>query len=412
MFKVALFGIIVQKVTYLCDPGHRNNPTFMKISTVYRASKSIVYLRVNADGSETLVKLFNIDKKYWNTKTKQVKPSYPNAQALNNEMFTKKQMAADIAQANNYTSVKEFKEHITKHGWVVRVSRSDIMVDYINRKRAECSYNRAKNYSSLIHHLNAFEPDITINKWTKLKLRDFEHYLNTHPKNYSSNYKVRLLSDLRAILNELTFYDFIQIHENPFKLGYKTGTFKPKDVKLELHELQQMWEASPYNYYAAYFMLMFFCDGARPNEVIKLKWDHIKDGKIRYTQSKTDKPRTVTITPHLQKVLDYFQNDSAFVLNKYQANKERGQVEVERALMKLNEGLKEVCTALDITHVSSHCARHTFAYLANENGYSITDIQNSLSHSKINQTAEYIGKNPNDKLIDKRQQLHNQLHLN
>jgi len=75
-------------------------------------------------------------------------------------------------------------------------------------------------------------------------------------------------------------------------------------------------------------------------------------------------------------------------------------------LAVMNKNLKKACKAAGIKAVTCHTARHTFAYLADEAGYTITELQSALNHSKPEITSKYIGRLRGDRMAGKRKELH------
>lgn len=67
----------------------------------------------------------------------------------------------------------------------------------------------------------------------------------------------------------------------------------------------------------------------------------------------------------------------------------------------INKGIREAAKAAGISkHLTTHTARHTFAYLASKQGIPVTVIQHALNHSSVATTYKYIQSLREDEDID------------
>lgn len=379
----------------------------MKITHCYIKNRQTLFIRIAHKKEKVLYRLFELDNKYWNAGAKTVRSSHPMAGQLLATIKNATENIENIIKTNRYTTCSQIKEHLNNHGYKIKAVDTDSTIGFIDLHIIGKKNQTTKNYRSLAKWISKFDAQIKLHEWSKIKMHEFQTFIDSQPTINSHNTKVRYLTDLRAVLNYATYLEILPISENPFSTGFKIESFKPKDVKLELEEIKKLYALSAQHEGARWFMLMYFLDGARPNEALKLKWSDINNGVIRYEQSKTGKKMQVTITPKIQQCLQYFINDGIYVvagMNRSTAIDEH--TKASNVLKKMNLKLKEACKLAGISVITSHVARHTFAYLAQDAGYSILELQQALNHSKPEITAGYVGRLKGDKMDSKRNNLH------
>jgi integrase len=178
--------------------------------------------------------------------------------------------------------------------------------------------------------------------------------------------------------------------------------------KLTMEELQSLKSAKGLSYQEQMaldtFMLAFYMYGSRCQDVIMLKRNQVKDGRIYLRQSKTNKILNIKVTPEISELLKKYPT-STYVLpwfeNKNKVTK-REILNFSAAInYKCNKGLKDICTRLNIEkHVTMHVARHTFAVMANRMDIRVTDIQKLLNHGSLSITEQYLNELGMDEHLD------------
>ncbi|WGL94636.1 phage integrase [Arsenophonus nasoniae] len=124
-----------------------------------------------------------------------------------------------------------------------------------------------------------------------------------------------------------------------------------------------------------YYKIAIFCmsTGARWGEAKRLKREHIIENKVRFTFTKTGKPRIVPISHELSHFICEGKKDLLFSSVLYSL---------------FRETLKKVKPTLP-NGQATHVLRHTFATHFMMNGGSIITLQRILGHSSLNQTMTY-----------------------
>ncbi|PAU38390.1 integrase [Vibrio coralliilyticus] len=117
--------------------------------------------------------------------------------------------------------------------------------------------------------------------------------------------------------------------------------------------------------------------GARINEAILLKGEHVYDNKITYVNTKGKRNRTLPISPDLYTELNPKSSGRLFSVSYQTAHKW-----LSKALPELPDGQ------------ATHVLRHTFATAFMRGGGNILDLKEALGHSKIEQTMVYAHFSP------------------
>ncbi|MGD8230758.1 phage integrase [Vibrio sp. TRT 1302] len=117
--------------------------------------------------------------------------------------------------------------------------------------------------------------------------------------------------------------------------------------------------------------------GARINEAVQLKGEHVFDKKITFVNTKGKRNRTLPISEDLYKELNPTSSGRLFTVGYGTAHKW-----LTKALPELPSGQ------------ATHVLRHTFATEFIRRGGNILDLKEALGHTKIEQTMTYAHFSP------------------
>ena len=122
--------------------------------------------------------------------------------------------------------------------------------------------------------------------------------------------------------------------------------------------------------------------GCRAGEVLGLKWEYVRDGKIHLPDSKTG-PKTVQASPQVLAILDRLSNNGPHV---FPDRAGRGPM-TRASLHAFWRPLRERCGFPD---VRLHDLRHTFASIAVQNGIPLATVGRLLGHRLGETTLKYV----------------------
>jgi len=133
--------------------------------------------------------------------------------------------------------------------------------------------------------------------------------------------------------------------------------------------------------------------GMRIGEVFSLRWQNVdlERGLITVFAPKTQKSRVIPINSEARRILEFWTRGRKSEYVFY--NPETGKPFVD-----LSAGLELACKKAEITGVSWHTLRHTFASRLLERGADIVTVKELLGHSTINVTMRYTHTNLGSKV--------------
>lgn len=159
---------------------------------------------------------------------------------------------------------------------------------------------------------------------------------------------------------EHPFNGFKKLKEQPTEMSYLSSE--------EITALLKKLEGDDYN-----IAVLCLSTGARWAEAVRLKREHIIQNKVRFTYTKTRKPRIVPISDELAELICRDKKDLLFPKVSY---------------LHFRKILKETKPSLP-TGQATHVLRHSFATHFMMNGGSIITLQRLLGHSSLSQTMTY-----------------------
>ena len=113
------------------------------------------------------------------------------------------------------------------------------------------------------------------------------------------------------------------------------------------------------------------------NDIAKLKWSNISDGRIEYIRTKTGKRFSIKISPPVQTILNFykdFNKNSKFIfpiLDDTFTTPEQIRNRIKSSLKRVNKHLKIIANSVGIEKkLTSYIARHSYAMVLKLQGVS------------------------------------------
>lgn len=164
-----------------------------------------------------------------------------------------------------------------------------------------------------------------------------------------------------------------------------------KIEQLELKEFSLIWHVKNA------FLFSFYNAGIRISDILLLKWDMIKNGRIAYNMYKTSKTHSLVLKEKPLAILEKYMNkDNTFVFpflsDRFDYSNPmflHDQIVTKTAL--INKYLKEIAKKAGINKkITTHTARHSFADIARQKTDNIYNLSKTLGHSSIKVTEAYL----------------------
>lgn len=380
--------------------------------------KIVLRGRKNKDGLSTLGIRFikerktsyiflnqTIDEKHWDAKEQRVKKSHPNSTRLNNFLRQKLAEANDklleMETAKPEVSVKKIRD-----GVVTKKSTSffEVAKEYLENQKNRGKYNVFVAETPRINRFREFlhGSDITFNEITVPLLIKFQAYLRATRK-ISERTIINHLVAIRSVYSLAIKSGVADKRQYPFgkekiKIKYpesvKIGLSQEEVIALETIDLSEL----PKHHHARNLWLFsFYLAGMRVSDVLRLKWDDIKDGRLHYTMGKNDKSGSFLLPDKAQAILSQYKNDTsnnAFVFPEMEiAENIDNAFDLQRRIAYrvkwLDKKLKDIQEMLQLDKkLTMHIARHTFGNLSGDK-IPIQMLQKLYRHSSITTTIGY-----------------------
>ena len=238
-------------------------------------------------------------------------------------------------------------------------------------------------------------------------LQDYENFmieLNGRSATTVSMY----VRTLRTLFNEMLEQNLIEKDFYPFgKKKYVIPSSQNIKKALDKIELKALFESEPQTPEQQkakdFWFFSYACNGINIKDILLLKYKDIKEDEIQFNRAKTK-----TTSKGNQKQIEIILNDfTKNVLKQYGTDgskndfvfdildKDMTPLEQQRAIKNftkyINQHIKKLAASVGITsEISTYWARHSFASNYLLSGANITDVMESLGHSNVTTTQNYL----------------------
>jgi len=385
-----------------------------------------IYLRITQSRKSRYVSSgIYILPKHWNEEKEVIRKTHKNSDSLNNILDREKrkaETAQDELGVHGKDSAKAIQQRLKERQNGDFFSLAET---YRNDLEERKKLYALKTLGVVLNKLEAFEGGRTLplrqidtdylERFEGFLKRKYDNRSATINKNFESIREITKMALKRHLISIDPFLDFE---------GAKRGKPKPK-TKLSIDQIRAIEDLdlkmnSTLWHCRNYFMFSFYSGGIRFGDLCCLKWSDIKGDRLSYQMNKNEKVFTVELNDHQEKILSLYKESSEpdhFIFpllnNKFDYSdpmflrKHIGNKNVminkwlSRIVNEVNEKVEKNESEVPILeNVSFHVARHSFAQYAVEKGLSIYEVMQTLRHSKIETTQNYL-KGLDEQLADK-----------
>jgi len=152
-----------------------------------------------------------------------------------------------------------------------------------------------------------------------------------------------------------------------------------------------------------FWLLIYLCNGANVADIAKLKFKNIKGNTIEFIRAKTEstirehKPIVVYLTEDIQRIINKWCNktdnpdDYIFPIINDGLSPRQKKTRIKDMIKKINKNIKTIAAELGIEkNVTTYTARHSFSTILAHSGVSTLFIKDSLGHTTIKTTEQYL----------------------
>lgn len=312
----------------------------------------------------------------------------------------------DAVQALEEEGNFSFENLNTRLGKCVNDTLNIAYKNKINSQIESGAIGNSTVYSCSFKHLEKYAGEkIAFDAITVNWLKKYEKNMLAEGKSYTtiSIY----LRCLRAILNEAKSVGIIKEAQYPFGRGkYEIPIGKGRKMALTLQQIKQVITytdgSEATEHYRDLWFFSYLCNGININDLLKLKFSNIEGDEIFFYRSKTihtskeKKEIGASLTPEMKKIIDRWgnpdKNPNNYVfsfLDGYTTPLEQKK-RIQDVTRRINKRLKMIGDALGISGISTYTARHSFASVLKRSGANIAYISESLGHSDLKTTENYL----------------------
>lgn len=262
------------------------------------------------------------------------------------------------------------------------------------------SMNSIKSFSKKATH-------IEFKEITPKKLVEYEEWMKKQDNSITT--VGMYLRSLRAVFNQAKREGIITNEYYPFGLGkYQIPVSRNIKKALTLNEIGKL-----YNYplkqfsYADrardYWFFSYFCNGINMADIAKLKFKNVTSKSITFIRAKTAKSRkeikpiVAPVTEEIKRIIDKWSNPDKSPDNYVFPILEDGiSAKLEKSKIKwivkqTNKYMQDLAGELNIEEkITTYTARHSYSTVLKRSGVSTEFISESLGHSDLKTTENYL----------------------
>lgn len=384
-----------------------------------------IYLRITSNRKHKYVSTgLSIKGKHWNENREIIRGSHHNHKALN-KILKDKIIEAERAYSDVHTGGKVSASEIKQR--IIHQENSDFFSfadDYIKELKEKKKYYGRKAAKVAFNKLEKFQGEryLPFNEITPEYIEEFISYLELKHDNVASTIRKNLQPIRRIVKRALkariittdpfTIVDLPSINQSPKKTKLKFEQIKAiENLKLT----PKTWNWNTRNA----FLFSFYSGGIRFGDICCLTWQNVKNDRLAYKMSKNDKEFSTALNDYQKEILEIYSGaGDEFIFPFLKSGKDYSDPAKLRASISsknvlANRSLKKIVKKINRKiddgelsipkidkSVSFHVSRHSFAQHAVESGLSVYELMQTLRHSKVETTQQYL-KGLDEELADK-----------
>ncbi len=214
------------------------------------------------------------------------------------------------------------------------------------------------------------------------------------------------LRTLRSILNIAKREGIMREMDYPFGRGrYEIQEGAGRKLALTLEQIGQIasygdgHEATAR--YRDYWVFLYCCNGINVADFVRLRYRDIVNGEICFVRQKTEHTTRVRkeiraiITEPMQRIIDRWgtaPRSDGFIFGILDGSEDamRQMRKTQYLTRAINRRMADIGQQLGIGNISTYTARHSFATVLKRSGANIAYISESLGHSDLKTTENYL----------------------
>lgn len=365
-----------------------------------------IIIRITKDRKIAYFVIDWVNQKEWDEKNSKVKSSHTSYKRLNNLIQKKVVQADDLileyeSKNKSYTA-KQIVDIIK--GGSQGHSFFELAEEYIQEKKTKGDHNRAISDKSMINNLKEFASNskLTFEEIDENFLNKFKIYSLAKGR-ISERTIMNVFVLIRLLYNRAIKRGIVEQKYYPFGKD-KVRIKMPQSIKIGLNEeeiksIEELeLETGSKEWHARnIFLFSFYLAGIRVSDVLKMKWNDIKDDRIYYRMGKNSKVVSLKMPQRTLEIIEQYKESKKEMyifpeLNEINPKDTKAVYnKIKRSTKVLNEGLKKVGELAEIDKkITNHISRHSFGNIAGDK-ISPQMLQKLYRHSNLTTTIGYQG---------------------
>lgn len=348
---------------------------------------------------------YEIEKRHWNIKKKQVRSSHQLHAIINAAIKTKVQeLEGEYLKAIPLALDISMDE-------IARKAKKDILglsfLDYFRTYISEIKNgNTAAGLTSTCNKLYRYKSEIYFAELDLKFIDQYQEHLRKTLKNNETTVSLDL-SYMRLVYNNaLKKGIYFPKTMSPFwNMTLKKAKFSRTKLSTEMiNQIQNVdlsHRVESINHARNIFICCYYLLGVRISSMITMKWENIQGNRCLYSAAKGEKKMDAIITTKAQEILDLYRKPdsqpSDFIFPFLSPGKIvdyslEFALHMKMKVKRININLRTVAalSGLDIK-ITTHVARSSFAYNARKiSGGDIYAVKKALGHGCISTTEKYF----------------------
>jgi integrase len=279
---------------------------------------------------------------------------------------------------------------------------------YVQKLQTEGRATTASSYNCALTSFKRFRPSLNLAEITPDLLSEYEKWMTT-----SGNSKTTTgiyTRSLRTVLNLAVDKGLIKQSDYPFgKNKYSPPTGRNVKKALTLSDVQLIYdydaiEESPESKARDLWLFSYLCAGMNFKDIARLTFRNIHKDRIVFLRAKTERshraqpqPITIVLTDETRDIIKRWGNksrmpdDYVFPVLRSGMTPLQEMNTIHQFIKTSNKYLSRIGQAIGLENqLTTYVARHTYATVLKRSGAPIEFISESLGHSSLKTTENYL----------------------
>ena len=276
--------------------------------------------------------------------------------------------------------------------------------EYIKKLKSKNCIGTAIAYKTTINSINLFKKNLHLQDITPNFLEEYEAFLSDAGK---SNTTISIyIRQLRAIINQAINANIFPQEKYPFK-KYEIPSSQNVKKALQADDLSKILNYKPQKQDEEraldFWIFSYLCSGINFADIIELKPSSISGNHLVFVRAKTKntkkkdlRPIKVGLHPRALEIIKKWRNkdnENPYLFPILEANLTAITVKhrCQRFIKWVNKRMDTIRVDLGIEQkIGTYAARHSFSTTLKRKGVSTEFISESLGHSSVIVTANYL----------------------